>query len=110
MKLILKRSQAQEKGLLGRHKGTKFILSCRVELTPEEEALIAKYNLEDDKYSAVYPSTIKQTSAYGEHKFEMEDIARLIDMENSIKEECENFKSLLNLMSTYDGEDIIEFK
>lgn len=109
MKLIIRRSQAEEKGVFGKHKGMKFVLSCRVELTPEEQDLITKYNLEDPKYSSVFPAVIKHTKESNEDKYEMEDITFLVGIEDKIKEDCENFKNLLKLMATYDGEDVIEF-
>lgn len=44
MKLFIKRSQIEGKGLFGGRKGVaEFLLSCHVELTQEEQNLFAKY-------------------------------------------------------------------
>jgi hypothetical protein len=43
MKLLIKRDQKAQAGMFGGHKGMSFVLSYRVELTPEEKALVEKY-------------------------------------------------------------------
>ena len=43
MKLHIKRSQADVKGMFGGHKGVSFTLSLKLELSPEETSLIEKY-------------------------------------------------------------------
>jgi hypothetical protein len=46
MKLFIKRDQKAQTGLLGGHQGMIFQLSYRLELTPEEKALVSKYKAE----------------------------------------------------------------
>jgi hypothetical protein len=46
MKLYIKRDQKAQTGLLGGHQGMIFQLSYRLELTPEEKALVSKYKAE----------------------------------------------------------------
>jgi hypothetical protein len=43
MKLIIKRNQKAQTGFLGGHKGMTFLPTIRVELTPEEQALVRRY-------------------------------------------------------------------
>ncbi|GAI44848.1 unnamed protein product [marine sediment metagenome] len=45
MKVYIKKGQDEKKGLFGGHKGMKFSLSCRIELTSSESALIEKYRV-----------------------------------------------------------------
>lgn len=47
MKLLISRNRKAEKSFFGGHKGMTFILSYRVELTPQESELIAKYKAEN---------------------------------------------------------------
>ena len=56
MKLIIKRDQKEQKGILGGHKGMHFVLSYRIELTQEESDLVAKYKAEE------HPLTYTTTS------------------------------------------------
>lgn len=114
MKLIIKRDQQVQKGIFGGHKGMTFLLSCRVELSPEEEALIEKYKVED------YVLTYTKTSS-GETRIhsirslmqgateEAKDITTLLNNEEIIKDACKNFKTLLEVMATFGGEEVIEF-
>jgi len=53
MKLLVKRNQKAEKGLFGGEKGMKFLLNCRVELTPEENELIKKYKADGEMLALI---------------------------------------------------------
>ena len=46
MKLIVKRDQADRKGVFGGHKGMNFLLAFRVELTSAEQELVTQYRTE----------------------------------------------------------------
>ena len=92
-----------------------FHLSCRVELTPEEEALITKYKV------GYYPLTFttgrdgiqlpKDTigSLMQGVSEEVKDITILLSNEQIIKDACKNFKTLLEVMASFGGEEVIEF-
>lgn len=43
MKLVIRRNQADMKGFFGGHKGVKFSLFAKADITEEEQALIRKY-------------------------------------------------------------------
>ena len=115
MKLTIKRDQADVKGVFGGHKGMKFLLSYRVELTPEEQGLITRYKAEH------HPLTFA-TNSKGEQipkdtisllmqgvTEEMKDITILLNNEEIVKNACEEFKTLLTVMSTFGGEDVVEY-
>jgi len=115
MKLIIKRDQKKDKGFFGGDKGMKFILSYRVELTPDEQELIAKYK-------AKHHTLTYTTSSEGVRRIkdsvsslmegvteEMDDITILLNNEDVIKKACADFKILLTVMATFGGEEVIEF-
>jgi hypothetical protein len=114
MRLIVKRDQKAQTGLFGGHKGMSFLLSCRLDLTPEETALVAKYKLDE------YPLTFRKTSEGNDipsmtvrgltqgNTWEVKDITVLLGNESAIKSACGNFKALLDVSATFGGEEIVE--
>jgi len=115
MKLVIKRDQQVQKGIFGGHKGMTFILSYRVELSPEEKALVEKYKVED--YTLTYTTSRDGTQLpkdtvrglmQGEREV-VKDITILLNNEEIIKGACKNFKNLLEVMATFGGEEVIEF-
>jgi len=113
MKLIIKRDQKAQTGILGGHKGMTFLLSCRVVLSPEEQALIAKYKAEN------YPITFGMNDGQKVPRDtvssltrgvtqELKDITVLLENEEVIKNGCLGFKRLLEVMATFGGEEVIE--
>lgn len=115
MQLIIKRNQKERKGMLGGHKGMTFLLSCQVELTPEEQALITKYKVED--YPLTYTESrdgtqvpnIRLGNLVRGVNYELEDVGTLLSNEEVIKGVCGAFKSLLVVMASFGGEEVIEF-
>lgn len=114
MKLIIKRNQRDEKGIFGGHKGVNFILSCRVELTDEERELIDRYKAWD------YPLTYKEIGGTQVANYtvdalvngrtqEVKDVATLLHNEEVVKKACDDFKNLLQIMTTFGGEEVIEY-
>mgnify|MGYP003975939715 CR=1 FL=1 len=115
MKLTIKRDQADVKGVFGGHKGMKFLLSYRVELRQEEQELITKYKAEHHPLTFTTTSDGDQmtkdtiSSLMQGVTEEMKDITILLNNEDIIKRACEDFKTLLTVMATFGGEDVIEF-
>jgi len=116
MKLIIKRDQKQEKGLFGGDKGMKFLLSCRTELTPEEQSLIKKYKPEREMLAAIsLEEDPKQSGLLFINDliigktYECKDVITLLYVGDKIKKACENFKTLLVVMDSFDGEEVIEY-
>lgn len=115
MKLIIKRNQNAKTGMFGGHKGMSFVLSCRVELTPEEAALIAKYKAEyhpltfgTDREGKQVPQDTVSSLMQGVTQ-ELGDIGILLKNEQVIKDACAGFKQLLTVMATFGGQEVVEF-
>lgn len=114
MKLIIKRDQKAQTGLFGGHKGMSFLLSSRMELTQEERDLVAKYKLENHPLTYTthngteIPKETVSILLQGTTA-EVKDITVLLNNEEVIKDACKNFKLLLDIMSTFGGEEVIEF-
>jgi len=109
MKLFIKRNQKAMTGVFGGHKGMSFILSCRLEFTPDEEELMTKYKAGDEPLLVVgdelwTPNNLKRGASQV-----TEGITILLENEEKIKEACKNFKLLLDVMATFGGEEVIEF-
>lgn len=115
MKLIIKRDQKARKGMFGSHKGMTFLLSYRVELTSEEKALVEKYKAGDCTLTYTTRSDGTRlpkdtiSSLMQSVTEEVEDITILLNNEEIIKDACKNFKTLLEVMATFGGEEVIEF-
>lgn len=119
MKLTIKRNQADVKGLFGGHKGVRFNLSAKADISDDENALIQKYMVGDyvlatyeDKFGLVEKKAV--TISVSVHDLirgktvEMENIAALLALEDTIKTSCSNLKNLLKVMSTFGGEEIFD--
>ena len=115
MKLYIKRDQKVQTGIFGGHKGMTFLLSCRVELTPDEQALVTKYKAEmhvltyaDDPKAGRIPKDTASSLMRGTTE-EVKDITVLLNNEEIIKGACRNFKTLLDVMASFGGEEVVEF-
>ena len=115
MKLIIKRDQKPQTGIFGGHKGMSFLLSCRVELKREEQALIAKYRAEQhpltfttDREGKKIPKDTISSLVQGNTE-EVKDITVLLNNEEVVRKACEDFKALLDVMATFGGEEVIEY-
>jgi hypothetical protein len=114
MKLIIKRDQKDHKGFFGGHKGMLFQLNCKVQLTPEEQELISKYRVEE--YPLTYRNVgdtqvpgLKIGDLVRGIDYEIKDVASLLNNEETIKNACHEFKTLLVVMASFGGEDVLEF-
>ena len=116
MKLIIRRNQADVKGLFGGHKGVRFSLYTKAEITNEEKALIDRYKA-DDYVLASYKRSYKNApiefdlsvnNLINGKTIEIDNIQTLLDLEEEIKNGCRNLKNLLLVMSTFGGEETIE--
>lgn len=91
-----------------------FSLSCRVELTPDENALIARYRAEDQPltYRTVGDTQIpglKIGDLVRGTYHELRDVTELLNYEDTIKAACGSFKTLLMVMNSFGGEEVVEF-
>jgi hypothetical protein len=114
MKLIIKRDQKAQTGFLGGHKGMTFLLTTRVELTPEEQELVKRYKAENHPLTfatrdgAQIPKDTITSLMRGVSE-EMRDIGVLLNNEEVVKSACRDFKLLLDVMATFGGEEVVEF-
>ena len=106
MKLIIRRDQ--DVGLLG---GISFVLTARVELTSEEEALIKKYKAHR---AVLFVGSNGNREYTIEHlvtgvRDKCKDISVLLANEELYKEVAARFKIFLEVMQSFGGEEVIEF-
>jgi hypothetical protein len=113
MKLFITRDQAR--GLLG---GVKFQLKARVELTDEEAQLVKKYKVEREtllkkkiEVLGIPLTTIDLMidSLTAGQTFKCNNIAEILVYEENVKEACKAFKSHLEVMRSFGGEEVIEY-
>ncbi|HEX4837463.1 MAG TPA: hypothetical protein VFV03_02925 [Solirubrobacteraceae bacterium] len=114
MKLIINRDQAAITGMLGGHKGVRFTLGYRLELTSDEMQLVQRYKLED------YPLTWKTFngsripadtigSMVTGHSETLTDVTTLVGNEATIKDACDALPPLFAIVRTFGGEEAIDY-
>lgn len=116
MKLTIKRSQADVKGLFGGHKGVAFSLASRAEVTPEEAALIERYKVGDHVLASyqirhkndAFEVTYTVNDMIRGKTAELTSISSLLALEEEIKNGCRGLKALLEVMRTFGGEEVVE--
>lgn len=109
MKLIVKRDQ--DKGFMG---GMKFLTSFRVELTPEESELVKKYKVHKERLTyteikGVEIPGLKIKDLINGVTYKAKDITIVLNNEEVIKDACNSFKTYLEVMASFGGEEVIEF-
>ena len=115
MQLIVKRDQAEKKGMFGGSKGMAFSLFGQCHITAEEKALIDKYQVERYPLTkkTIPPSffnnearvvTIEIVDLLRGFTHETRDLSELLQMEDQVKEGCVNLKNLLAVMASFGGE------
>ena len=116
MKLEIWRDQSDVKGLFGGHKGVSFKLVTRVQLSPEETALIEKYKVGDDIVATYQlpggrediPIHITVNQLMAGYTVNMRNSATMIELEEMIKSRCVNLKNWLQAMKTFGGYEAVE--
>ena len=114
MKLYIKRDQEEKKGLFGGSKGFSFLLSCRIDLTPEENELVERYKQWDmpvHSYETVNGGVMTWTlnSLKTGKTVSCEGVATLLEDEERIKNACQNVRVILDVMASFGGEELVEF-
>jgi hypothetical protein len=110
MRLSIKRSQADKRGMLGGHKGVTFTLACKVEFTSEERELLDHYKMWE--YSLFtrgpgIPVTIS-TLAQGDTQT-VENVEVLLANEGVVKRGLDQIPPLLEVLRSFGGEETIEY-
>ena len=116
MKLIIKRNQADVKGLFGGHKGVQFSLYAKANITSEEQVLVDRYKVGDyilASYEAplgkeIFEFKLSVNNLFGGRTTTLDSISTLLSLEDEIKKGCQNLKNLLLVMSTFGGEEVLE--
>jgi hypothetical protein len=116
MKLTIRRNQADVKGFFGGHKGVSFSLYAKVDIKPEEKAMIDRYKVGEwilatreffigkeryERHCTVNGLINGDSTAMG-------NLADLQKWEEEIKSSCTTLKNALEVMSTFGGEEVIE--
>ena len=116
MKLVIRRNQADVKGVFGGHKGVRFSLFGQVQITDAERALIERYKV--GEYTlAVYElqlgkeivrDRVSVNGIMSGKSIETDNINTLLELEEKMKEGCRTLRNLLQVMSTFGGEEVVE--
>jgi len=117
MRLIIKRNQADVKGLLGGHKGVRFALTGRCDIGEQEKSLIGRYKvgnhvlahyaLKGKDHDFTFTLTVDEIVAG--KTVETQDIKTLLQLEEAMKDGCASLKRLLIVMATFGGEEVFEY-
>ena len=109
MRLIIHRSQADVKGMLGGHKGVSFTLSTRLEFTDEEQKLLDHYKMWS--YSLFtrgqLPVTIRQLEQGDSQS--LANVEILLDNEDIVKRALDQVPPLLSVLRSFGGDEVIEY-
>lgn len=112
MKLIINKNQADKKGFFGGNKGVNFSLEYKVQLTSEEQELISKYKVQNETL---------MTNEKGDRSITIQDMINgrslttqnieiLQNNEDVAIGVCKTFKNYLNILRSFGGDYILEFK
>lgn len=119
MKLLLRRELHKEtKGLLLREEVTTFLLHARIEVTPQELALIQTFWLGGKELFRWRPPesktdhtiAINVRGLINEGKdMHFADFAEMLNAEHEIRENTERIANLVNRAATFQEEQVFEF-
>jgi hypothetical protein len=117
VKLIIRRSQSQERGLFGGDKGMKFKLEAWAQLTDSEQQLMNHYSGAGATVLTVVrdlnpkqPTVlVSAASLLAGQVFECKDVLTLVNAESEIKDGCQNFRVLLDVMASFGGVEEFNF-
>ena len=114
MKLIINRSQHDQKGMLGGHKGVNFTLRYRLVLTEEERQLVERYRLNGHTITTrtfqgrEIPGTSIADMVQGQSSI-VTDVTHLIREENVIKNACDELPVLFDICRSFGGDEVIDY-
>jgi hypothetical protein len=109
MKLVINRSQADKKGMMGGHKGVTFTLSTRITFSPEESELLEHYKLwQYPLFSrGPLPVTIRQI-ADGDVQI-VDNVEILLANEEIVKRALDHVPPLLDVLRSFGGEEVVTY-
>lgn len=114
MQLRIRRDQSEQRGRLGGHKGMSFSLQAHVVLTPDEQELINRYKgAGDTTLGAIRaghePAIVTVRSLMDGQTFNTSDVLVLTQAEEELKQGCAAFRTLLDVMSSFGGEEVFDY-
>jgi hypothetical protein len=112
MRLHIRRDQS--KGMLG---GVTFEVSAKVGLSDQEADLVKRYKVHKEtllkRQINILGRTIEFSTTIGNlidgQTYKCGDIAEILETEKNVKEACQNFKTMLTVMSEFGGEEVIDY-
>lgn len=115
MKLFILRNQ--KKGVF---RGIKYTFLARVELTPDEAALIKDYKANKEillnKKKIVIPNTGKKISfkvtignLIDGYNNKYHDMAEVLEAEKNIKDACETFSKYIEIIKSLGNEETLDY-
>jgi hypothetical protein len=110
MQLVIRRTQADAKGVFGGHKGVNFNLFYRLVLTPEETSVVQRYKLDTHVLSRSgngLAETVGDAIRGVNQTVQSVDV--LLNNEEIAKRSCDSFYKLLLVARSFGGEDVVEF-
>lgn len=110
MRLVIRRTQADMKGVFGGHKGVSFNLFYRLDLTPQEAATVEKYKLGFHVLSrSGNGMTETVADAIRGVNQSVQTVEVLLNNEAIAKKACDSFYTLLQVAQSFGGEEVVEF-
>jgi hypothetical protein len=126
MNLYFRRRLHQDtKGLINRQTVTKFLLHARMQFTPDEAALINKYQIgryfiwerSDEEIRAIaesgqqpFPDTIRIDKLTGDGvNVVFDSFTRILNAEDEIKKSVQDFAFLLTEAREFETEKVFEY-
>jgi hypothetical protein len=114
MKLVVRRSQSEKKGMLGGSKGFEFTLSYQLVLDAGESAIVDRYKLND------YPVTFRTVqgtqmpddtigSMRQGTSQTVSSVETLLRNEEVVKSACDKLPVLFSVVESFGGEETIDY-
>lgn len=110
MQLVIRRTQADQKGVFGGHKGVNFNLFYRLNLSPEEAAVVQRYRLDLHVLSRSgngMQETVGDAMRGVNQTVQSVDV--LLKNEEVAKSACDAFYRLLQVAQSFGGEEVVDF-
>jgi hypothetical protein len=110
MQLVIKRTQADMKGMFGGNKGVQFNLHYKLSLAPEEASVVERYKLGLHVLSTSgsgLPETVNDVLRGVNQS--VQSVPVLLRNEEVIKRACNSFYTLIEVAKSFGGEEVVNF-
>jgi hypothetical protein len=113
MQLVIRRDQADRRGMFGGHKGVDFSLAFQLLLSPVEAELVRRYKFEEMSLGTwMYQGAEVPITSVGEAirgtSMQWPSVVELLNREREVKRACRTLKILLDVASTFGGEEVVD--